>query len=86
MGCWHGCGPYHVVYRHGRWAEPYWDAFDDEDELPVIPRRRRRRGGRDREAIAQSLEARLEDLREELERVQAALAELKTEAPGGSAE
>lgn len=86
MGCWHGCGPYHLVYRHGRWVDPYWDPYDDDDELPVIPRRSRRSAGRNRETVAQSLEARLEDLREELERVQAALAELKAEAPGSSAE
>lgn len=52
----------------------------------VLPRRSRRGSGRDREAIAQSLEARLEDLRVELERVQAAIADLKAEAPAGSAE
>jgi hypothetical protein len=85
MGCWHGCGPWHVAYRHGRWAEPYWDPYDDEDELPVLPRRRRWGAGRDRERLAQSLEARLEDVRVELERVQAALAELKAEAPDSSA-
>jgi hypothetical protein len=85
MNCWHGCGPCHVVYRPGRWAAPYWDPYD-EDELVVLPRRRGRGSVRDREGMAQSLEARLEDLRTELERVQAALAELKTEAPGSSAE
>jgi hypothetical protein len=73
------------VYRHGRWAEPYWDPYD-EDELVVLPRGRRRGSLRDREGMAQSLEARLEDLRVELERVQAALAELKSEAPAGSVE
>jgi hypothetical protein len=85
MSCWHGCGPCHAVYRHGRWAEPYWDPYD-EDELVVLPRGIRRGSGRDREGIAQSLEARLEDLRVELERVQASLAELRTEAPESSAE
>ncbi len=85
MSCWHGCGPCHVVYRHRRWAEPYWGPDDDEDEFVMAPRRRTRGSGRDREGTAQSLEARLEELSVELERVQGALAELKSDAPAGSA-
>lgn len=86
MSCWHGCGPCHVMYRGRRWIEPDWDLYDDEQELRVLPRRGRRGSERDREAISKSLESRLEDLRVELERVQAAIAELKASAPAGSAE
>lgn len=80
MGCWHGCGPWHGGPYWSRWyAGPEWEPYDDEDELPVVRRRRRRVGRVDRAMAAEDLEARLEVLKTELERVQQALADLGAE-------
>jgi hypothetical protein len=88
MGCWHGpgyghgCGPGHY------WPPPRgWYAPVDEDEWYEDvnwPMRRRARGRPvDPELRAASLETRLEELREELRRVEAALADL-ARSPSGS--
>jgi hypothetical protein len=77
MSCWHGCAPCRGPYWHGWHAEPMWElpAYDEEEW--VSPRRpRRRRGQIDRASAAQALGERLADLRAELERVEAALADL----------
>ncbi len=75
MGCWHGgfvhCGP----------AAPCcYDPAGVDDRYPAVtwPRRRRARP-EDREMRAASLEERLDQLHEELRRVEAALAELGTQ-------
>ncbi len=76
MGCWHGggcvhCGP----------AAPGCDSpAGMEDRYPDLtwPRRRRARP-EDRGMLAASLEERLDGLREELRRVEAALAQFGTQ-------
>jgi uncharacterized small protein (DUF1192 family) len=81
MGCWHGCAPWHgSPYRHGWYVDPRWDPYAYEDELPMV--RRGRRGGRDadRAITAETLEARVDDLRDEIERLQATLAKLRADA------
>lgn len=76
MSCWHGCRPCRGPYWHGWYAEPMWELPASEEEW-LAPRRPRRRPGRaDRESTAETLKERLVDLRAELERVEAALADL----------
>ncbi len=83
MGCWHGwhgCGPwYGGPYGRG-WYEPV-----EWYEEPGWPIRRRNRRSRqlDREAAAEELDARLDELREEVRRMEADLASLRgsEEAP-----
>lgn len=72
MGCWHGGGFVHC----GPAARSCWGPADVDDRYPDVtwPRRRRARP-EDREMRAASLEERLDGLREELRRVEAALAE-----------
>lgn len=69
MGCWHGphgCGPWYG----GPYAE-----WSDEMDWPIRRRVRRARRG-DQEMAADELEARLDELRDELRRVQAELENL----------
>jgi len=87
MSCWHGwhgCGP--AYGWPGSWrgygppdVEPDWC----EDVSWPMPRRRRRERPADRETAVSSLEARLEELRAELRRVEAALEEIQR--PGAEA-
>ncbi len=85
MGCWHGHGSWCGGPPPRGWygpptGEPDWL---EQEEWPV--RRRHRGRGRpiDPELATASLETRLGELREELERVEAALGELRPvgEAP-----
>jgi hypothetical protein len=90
MGCWHGhgsghgCGPgYHGPAPRG-WYGPV-DECDWYDDVDWPLRRARARTG-DQGTRAASLEGRLEDLREELRRLEAALADLPRPSSGGTAE
>jgi len=77
MGCWHGwhgCGPaYGPPYGGGWYGPPDWY------EEPEWPMRRRYRGSAriDREQATEELEARLEELRTEMRRMEAELIELR---------
>ena len=76
MGCWHGnhgCGPWHApVYGRG-WYDPV-DWF--EEDWPVRRSSRSRRRA-DREAAGGALEARIDELREEVRRLEVELADLR---------
>lgn len=77
MSCWHGwhgCGPwYGPPYGRGWYGPEDWFA---EPDWPM--RRRSRRYRRiDRETAADELEARLEELRDEVGRLEAELADLR---------
>jgi hypothetical protein len=72
MGCWHGCGPVHC----GPTPRGSYGPADEDVSYQDVPRPPRRRARpEDREMRAASLEERLDSLREELRRVEAALAE-----------
>ena len=84
MGCWHG---------HASWCTPwgcYGPSIDEaawfaEQDWPVRRPRYRRERPVDPESTVRSLEARLDELRDELRRVEAALGEMHGpagEAPG----
>lgn len=88
MSCGHGCGPW------SHWPPPDWygrptrerDWYEDEEDAPRGRRRRRDRTS-EPELAAASLEARLDELHEELQRVETALRELsrpgtETSTPG----
>jgi len=83
MGCWHayghGCGPgWH--WPAPRSCGPY-DEYDWYEDVSW-PLRRRHRGRADASGARRaSLEMRLDDLREEMRRIEAALADLRR-APG----
>ena len=89
MGCWHGHG-------HGCGPGPYWpaprgwygpvDEYDWYDDVNWPMRRRARERPADRETRAASLEARLQVLREELRRMEAALADLAEPTSAGPSE
>ena len=89
MGCWHGhgsghgCGPGYCGPPRG-WYGPVdeCDRYDDVDRR--LRRPFRERAG-ERRSGEESLEARLEDLREELRRVESALADLSRPSTGGTA-
>ena len=77
MGCWHGCGPVHWGPTRG-----WYGAADDDDSPRDVnwpPRRRAHARPEDRDMRAASLEERLDSLREDLRRVEAALAEFGTQ-------
>jgi hypothetical protein len=74
MGCWHGCGPWHGWPPPRGWYGPPTDESEWLEEERLLRRPRPRRGVS--EPSAASLEARLDELRDELERVEAALAGL----------
>jgi hypothetical protein len=85
MSCghgWHGCGPwYGPPYGRGWYGTPDWY----EEEYPPIRGRSRRSRGRDPEAAADELEERLENLRGEVRRIEAELANVSRSgqaAPG----
>jgi hypothetical protein len=73
MGCRHGYGPGHCGSWHGTWHGPN-DAVDWYEDAPWPMRLRRESGVRSGRAA--SLEDRLNELREDLRRVEAALADL----------
>jgi len=75
MGCWHGCGPVHCGPVPRGWYGPI-DEDDWYEDVSWPPRRRARARPGDREMRAASLDERLDQLREELRRVEAALADL----------
>ncbi len=81
MGCWHGhgyghgCGPGYPGPAPRGWYGPV-DEGDWYEDARRPMRRRRRVRPEDREMRAASLEARLEELRDELRRVEAALDDL----------
>lgn len=86
MGCWHGHG-YHCGWPTPGWYGPAVDEADwlYEQDWPVRRRRYRREQPADPESTVKSLEARLDELRDELRRVEAALGEMHGpagEAPG----
>jgi hypothetical protein len=84
MSCWHGCEPWHgwppARGRYGPVAGPAEWLEDFEDEPPMRRGRHRRVRTGDRELSAVSLESRLDDLQEELRRVEAALVALRRPA------
>jgi len=87
MGCghgWHHCGPWYAPPEPTGWCGP----ADWYNEGPAPVRRRiRRRARLEPEEAVQGLEARLVDLRDEIDRAEARLAELRREAqeaPGES--
>ena len=84
MSCWHGwhgCGPCYGP-PHGRgWYGPA-DWLEEADR--PIRRRYRRYPRLDREAAAEELAERLEELREEVHRVEAELADLREPVTEGS--
>lgn len=73
MGCWHGwhgCGPWYGPPPGSGWYAP--DRWETTDR-PLRGRGRRR----DRESDMDELEARMAELREEIGRTEAELAELR---------
>lgn len=85
MGCWHGHG------SHCGWPPPRgWygppvseQEWFDEQDWPVRRRSSRRERPIDPESTVRSLEVRLDELREELRHVEAALGEMR--GPAGEA-
>lgn len=82
MGCWHGyhrCGPwFEDPYSRGWYGPADWY----EGGAPR-PWRHRRSWRLDRETAADALEARLEELRDELRAVEDDLARLRAAGPAG---
>ena len=85
MGCWHGCGPVHCGPAPRGWYGPV-DEYDWYDDVNWPMRRRARARPADRETRAASLEAKLQVLREELRRMEAALADLAEPTSAGPSE
>jgi hypothetical protein len=81
MGCWHGHGSWcGWPLPRGWYGEPADEpGWFEEQGWPVRPRRYRRERPVGRETAA-SLETRLDELRDELGRVEAALGELRRPA------
>lgn len=77
MSCghgWHGCGPWHGGPYGPGWYDPV-DVYEEAD-WPI--RRRSRRYRRlERETAPAELEARLDELRDEIHRVEAELVSLR---------
>ena len=69
MSCWHGCGQQHGWPPARGWYGPADRPMGWGDDRRARPR--------DRELTATSLESRLDDLQEELRRVEAALLALR---------
>ena len=95
MGCWHGHGYGHGCARatgpgyYGPAPRGWYGPVDEDDWYEDVnwPLRRRGRGRPvEPEVRAATLEARLEDLREELRRVEAALADLPKRSSEGPSE
>jgi hypothetical protein len=86
MGCWHGhghgCGPYYGPVHRGYCGPVYEDDWYEDVNWPL--RRRGRARSADPEMRAAALEERLEELREELQRVEAALEGLARPASGAA--
>lgn len=82
MGCWHGHGPWCDWPPPRGWYGPSLGAseWSDESSWPGRRRRERRDAAADRPSAAQSLEARLDELRDEIARVEADLTELRRSA------
>ena len=78
MGCWHGCGPVHCGPKARGWYGPIDDDWYEEANWPLRRQARARPG--DRDTPVASLDARVDQLREELRRVEAALADLGRQA------
>jgi hypothetical protein len=74
MGCWHGCGPVHCGPASRGWYGPADEDVAYQDVNRALRRPARARPG-NREMRVASLEGRLDELRDELRRVEAALAE-----------
>ena len=77
MGCghgWHGCGPWHGPPYGADWCEPS-ERYEEADW--PIPRRSGRFRRLERETAPEDLAARLAELRDELERVEAELVSLR---------
>jgi hypothetical protein len=90
MGCWHGCGSRHGWPPPQGWYGPMRESewYDwDEDDRPPRRRLHRREVPGDSEMTAATLEVRLEELRDELRRVEGAIASLRRgndeATPGG---
>jgi len=79
MGCWHGHGSVHCGLTSRGWYGPA-DEGDWYQDVTWPPRRRARARPEDREMHAASLQERFDGLREELRRVEAALAEFGKQA------
>lgn len=80
MSCWHGgCGSWHGWPPPRGWYGPPVDEADlyEFEERQTGRRRRRRERPMESEAATASLEARLDELQDQLRRVEAALSELR---------
>ena len=79
MGCWHGhghgCGPVYYGPAPRSWCGPF-DEYDWYEDVNWPLRRRFGERAGERESREASLEMRLEALREEMRRMEAALADL----------
>jgi hypothetical protein len=82
MGCWHGCGPVHCGPAPRGWYGPI-DEYEAYEDLAWAQRRRARERPDDRDVRTSSLEARLDDLHEELRRVEVMLEKLAGPSTGG---
>ena len=87
MGCWHGhgCGPAYCGPAPRGWYGPV-DEYEWREDADWPLRRRVRERPDDRDMRAASLEARFDELREELRRVEAALENLSRPSGGGPSE
>lgn len=91
MGCWHGhgyghgCGPGYYVPAPRGYHGPV-DEYDWYEDVSWPLRHRDRERAGERESRGASLEMRLEELREEVRRLEAALADLPPSARRGTAE
>jgi len=84
VGCWHGwhdghgCAPWHRAPFDRAWYGPV-DWYDEADWPTWRPSRRGSRP--DRAAPAEAIEARLDELREEMSRLEADLEDLRGVRP-----
>ena len=82
MGCWHGCGPVHCGPAPRGWYGPI-EECEVYEPMGWPPRRRARERVYDRDAGTATLEVRLDEMYEELRRVETALAKLVSSPTGG---
>lgn len=92
MSCWHHYGPscgwppppeWVDVYQRHRWVMP-WEPEEERRSEPERWRRRGSRRDRDEELGVEALEARAQEIREELERIESNIERLAARAAEGS--